>query len=245
MFLKPIRKVLYVSSGQGVHDLRFVNLMKMAGWLVFYLRTDGMPNQKVDGVKVVEWVGNKFQISEINQQLFADSLLELEQSIGPDVIQIGPLVPTAAALSENLQTPVLGVSWSRDLLYDLDLSNWSTEIAINAINRSGETSGRGVPRSMVESSLVAITWSAASARCGSRAIPTPAAASMSESAAADEQPVNSTNDRALAAQVAETNSPLCLRCTRCPRTRSNVASASFNTGVIPGRDSIARVMDTR
>ena len=136
MFLKPIRKVLYVSSGQGVHDLRFVNLMKMAGWLVFYLRTDGMPNQKVDGVKVVEWVGNKFQISEINQQLFADSLLELEQSISPDVIQIGPLVPTAAALSESLQTPVLGVSWSRDLLYDLDLSNWSTEIAITAINRS-------------------------------------------------------------------------------------------------------------
>jgi glycosyltransferase involved in cell wall biosynthesis len=110
--------------------------MKLAGWLVFYLRTDGMPNQKIDGVQAVEWVGNESEISEFNHDFFARALLELEQSICPDVIQIGPLVPTAAVLSEDLQTPVLGVSWSRDLLYDLDKSSWSTKTAINAIKRS-------------------------------------------------------------------------------------------------------------
>lgn len=133
MSLKPSRKILYVSFGHGVHDRRFVNLMKSAGWLVIYLRTDGKPNQKIDGVQAVEWIGNKLEISESNNEFFAGALHGLEQTIRPDVIQIGPLVPTAAALSGNLKTPVLGVSWSRDLLHDLDRSNWAAETAINAI----------------------------------------------------------------------------------------------------------------
>lgn len=136
MSLKPSRKVLYVSFGQGVHDRRFVNLMNNAGWSVIYMRTDGMPNQKIDGVQAVDWLGNKTEISASNHEFFASALHKFEQSIRPDVIQIGPLVPTAAALSENLKTPVLGVSWSHDLLHDLDLSNWAAETAKTAIRRA-------------------------------------------------------------------------------------------------------------
>lgn len=136
MSLKPSRKILYVSFGQGVHDRRFVNLIKNAGWSVTYLRTDGMSNQKIDGVQAVEWLGNNTAISESNHEFFASALQKLEQTIRPDVLQIGPLIPTAAALSENLKTPVLGVSWSHDLLHDLDRSNWAVETAKNAIRRA-------------------------------------------------------------------------------------------------------------
>lgn len=136
MSLSPSRKLLYVSSAQGVHDFRFIDLAKKAGWQVFFLRSDGKPNQKIKGACAVEWIGNKFGISEINQQIFSESFLEVEQSINPDLIQIGPLVPTAGALSENIRTPVLAVSWSRDLLIDINGSRWSSDVATKAITFS-------------------------------------------------------------------------------------------------------------
>ena len=136
MSSRPSRRVLYVSFGQGVHDRRFVNLMINAGWSVHYLRTDGILNQKIDGAQAIDWLGNKTEISEPNQESFANALYKLDQTIQPDVIQIGPLVPTAAALSKNLKTPVLGVSWSHDLLHDLDRSNWAGETVVNAVKRA-------------------------------------------------------------------------------------------------------------
>ena len=130
------RKLLYVSLGQGVHDRRFIACAQVNGWEVLALRCDGRNNDISNQVLSSIWIGNKESISGSNQKVFRSEFREIAKQFRPDLIQIGPLSNAAAVLDENSTVPVLAVSWARDLLYDVNQSDWCKEVAESAIKLS-------------------------------------------------------------------------------------------------------------
>ena len=122
--------------GQGVHDRRFISCAQANGWEVLALRCDGRNNDVLNRVRPVVWVGNRESISVFNQKVFRSEFREVVNQVRPALIQIGPLSNVAAVLDGNLGVPILAVSWARDLLYDMNESDWCKEVAISAINLS-------------------------------------------------------------------------------------------------------------
>lgn len=127
------KRLLYVSLGHGVHDRRFVSCAQGDGWDVLALRCDGRRNDELSQSRLTEWVGNKEAISEFNQNVFRSEFREIVGQVRPNLIQIGPLSNVAAVLDKSLGVPILAVSWARDLLHDLNESDWCREVAISAI----------------------------------------------------------------------------------------------------------------
>ncbi|CAB4749916.1 MAG: glycosyltransferase [Actinobacteria bacterium] len=122
--------------GQGVHDRRFIACAQGNGWEVLALRCDGQDNDVLSRARSTRWVGNRESISGVNQKSFRSEFREVVDRFKPDLIQVGPLTNVAAVLDENLGVPVLAVSWARDLLHDVNESEWCKEVAISAIKLS-------------------------------------------------------------------------------------------------------------
>lgn len=119
--------------GQGVHDRRFISCAQANSWEVMALRCDGRSNDVLNQERPLVWVGNRESISAFNQKIFRSEFREVINQFRPDLVQIGPLSNVAAILDENLSVPILAVSWARDLLYDMNESDWCLEVVMSAI----------------------------------------------------------------------------------------------------------------
>jgi glycosyltransferase involved in cell wall biosynthesis len=122
--------------GQGIHDQRFVSCASENGWMVTALRCDGKNYVDLVGADSFRWIGNLELISSNNEERFKSEFLKVVELVKPDLIQVGPLSSAAAVLSEDLNVPVLSVSWSQDLLYDIHESDWSKQVAVSAMRMS-------------------------------------------------------------------------------------------------------------
>jgi glycosyltransferase involved in cell wall biosynthesis len=129
-------RILYVSLGQGIHDQRFVKCAYENGWLVTTLRCDGKSNIDLKDAESRNWIGNSQLISRDNRHIFQAEFVGIVKEIKPNLVQVGPLSNAAAVLVQNLGVPILAVSWAYDLLYDVNESDWSKQVAISAIQLS-------------------------------------------------------------------------------------------------------------
>ena len=130
------KKLLYVSTSEGVHDQRFVDTALSDGWSVSYLRCDGVPSRGKKYFETITWMGSREPLDESSQFRFIEAFEDVVESVCPDLIQINPLVPNGALVNSEIDRPILSVSWARDLLFDIYQSEWNYGIEISAIGNS-------------------------------------------------------------------------------------------------------------
>lgn len=129
------KKLLYVSTSEGVHDQRFVDTALSDGWSVSYLRCGGFISVKKN-FEAIMWIGNREPLDQSNQPRFIEAFEDVVRSVCPNLIQINPLVPSGALANSEINRPILSVSWARDLLFDIYQSEWEYGTALNAIGHS-------------------------------------------------------------------------------------------------------------
>jgi len=127
------RRLIYISESYTTHDRRFLAAAVDNGWNPFWLRCDAglrtledapVPNE----VEIVDWLGSVEPLVESSCQRFIEALRQTAVSIGPHLVQAGP-VPTAGFVAVSAAVaPVLVTSWGSDLLMLTDVPAAETRV---------------------------------------------------------------------------------------------------------------------
>jgi len=131
-------RVLYISTGYGPHDHRFLSALSKTSHKVHFLRLARFERQTEDrpvppGIEQLEWAGGRraFRWRDIPRLL--RDLRRVIKDVQPDLIHAGPIQTCAFLAVLSGFRPVLTMSWGFDLMQDADRDpwwNWATRYTL-------------------------------------------------------------------------------------------------------------------
>ncbi len=111
-----MKKILYLTVADSVHDQRFMETLAKSGYDAFALRVRSGDWPTPAGVQAIGPMGMDFPLGRDDIPRFTQKLGEILQTIKPDLVQAGPLHDLAYLAALSGAKPMLAQSWGFDLM---------------------------------------------------------------------------------------------------------------------------------
>ena len=111
-----MKKILYLTIADSVHDQRFLKTLAESGYDAYALRVRSGDWPTPAGVQVISPLGFEFPLEKIEIPDFTRKLSGILHAIQPDLVQAGPLHDLTYLAAMAGAKPILAQSWGFDLM---------------------------------------------------------------------------------------------------------------------------------
>jgi glycosyltransferase involved in cell wall biosynthesis len=111
-----MKKILYLTIADSVHDQRFMQTLAESGYDAYALRVMSGDWPTPAGVQTISPMGFDFPLEKDAIPDFTRKLSEILETIQPDLVQTGPLHDLAYLAALSGARPLLAQSWGFDLM---------------------------------------------------------------------------------------------------------------------------------
>lgn len=111
-----MKKILYLTVADSVHDQRFMQTLAESGYETYALRVKSGDWPTPAGVQAISPLGFDFPLDEHEFPAFTRKLRQIVEAIQPDLVQAGPLYDLAYLAALAGARNLLAQSWGFDLM---------------------------------------------------------------------------------------------------------------------------------
>lgn len=111
-----MKKILYLTIADSVHDQRFMQTLAESGYDAYALRVRSGDWPTPAGVQAINPLGFNFPLENDEIPVFTQKLSKILKALKPDLVQAGPLHDLAYLAKLSGARPLLAQSWGFDLM---------------------------------------------------------------------------------------------------------------------------------